>query len=230
MRNPLRRTARPLDERSRDTLMRGRPLESEPAISGLVVGLRELGEVAAPEPSDALAAMLAHGVAREDRIAVAPDEQPELYAVTVPTTHRVRPSWALAGLAAAVVAVFAGAAANALPATAQDAVATAVGWVTPIELPHHEDSSTKDKPAPRPKPTVAPEATPTPTTSPRVSTPPVVVPQESAEPEPTDLPSEEPTDEPVEEPTDEPTDEPTEEPTDDGTPLGLDDLIPLLRR
>lgn len=250
MRNPWRprvddssvKRHRRLDDRRTDALLRGRRVEGEPALSDLVTELRALGESAAPAPSEALAAMLADGVRREDRVVVAPGEQPVVPEVSAADRRPVRAGWALTGMAAAAVAVVGTAQANALPTPAQDAVATAVGWITPLELPRSDDdgqdeqrddapspADTKTTPTTRPSPAAVPAAPPS--SAPRLDDEPVVDPSDDASAEPDeewDEPTEDPTEEdPVEEPTDEPTEEPTQEP-DDAGPLGLGGIVPDL--
>jgi hypothetical protein len=145
---------RSFDDRTADALLGGRAVEGEPELSAFVADLTALAE-AAPTPSRALAELLEHGLVG--------------VAAPVPAPPAVRRRWSPAPVwarlvtagALAVAAVLSAAAANALPGSAQNAVADVVGWVTPVHLPHADDEG---GPAPAPSPsattTAEPQATP----------------------------------------------------------------------
>jgi hypothetical protein len=143
---------RPLPDRDADALLRGRPVEGEPALSGFVSELMARQET--PVPNAALSALLEGGLV--------PDTSP----VVMPTRRR---SWRLPaqialGGVASLSLVFGAASANALPAPAQAAVADVVEAVTPLHVPRPAAKPTPKPvvtPSPRPTATRAPNATPT---------------------------------------------------------------------
>ncbi len=235
MRNPLRprdddrgvRSRRRLDDREVAALLSGRPVEGEPELTALTTVLRSLTEAPAPAPSDALAAMLADGVAQQDRLPLAPDEHRPFAPAVEPRKAPRRLGLGLVTSTAALALLLGGAVANALPEHAQNAVSTVVGWVSPVHLPRHTPAP---HPTPRSEPVATARPTPSaPTTSPSPVAPPSAHPTRPAAhvtPAPQDTPStddgvvdEQPTDE---QPTDEPTpdDSATDSPDDNEVDMG----------
>lgn len=154
-------TRRELDDRSADALLSGRAVEGEPDLAALLGTMGRLAAVAPPAPSDALAAVLDAGLTAE-QLGAAPAATYRSAAVRGSAVSWRAVSWrtarpwrqvSVAG-AACLGLVLSAAAANALPAPAQTAVADAVDAVTPLHLP---------RPArPAPVPAATPSSTPTP--------------------------------------------------------------------
>lgn len=158
---------RRLDDRTADSVLSGRPVEAEAALSAFVAQSQALVPTEPPTPSDALAVLLEHGVPPSSQVtatAVLPRRTPW-------ADGRVR-----VGLAGATVLalVLSAAAANSLPAPAQNAVADVVGWVTPLHLPRPAEPTDHVVPTPTPTPTVTPSQQESPGASPR--------PEQSSEP------------------------------------------------
>ncbi len=134
------RRTRPLPDASVDALLSGRVVADEPVLQDLVALVRAAADAPGPVPNAALAAVLSDGLVMPPLPAVAPARR-----------------WAGRGalvLAVVVASSTGAAAANALPAPLQSAVADAVERLTPLELPRPED----DRPVPvAPVPGTVPE-------------------------------------------------------------------------
>lgn len=195
------RDVSPLDDRTTDRLLSGRPVEDEPGLTAFVQQLQAFTPSAAPAPSAALEELLAGGL---PVVPVAP--------AAPPRRARLGTAWTRLGVAgASFAAVLLGAgAANALPARAQDLVADVVGFVSPFELPRPDEGTAEENPAPVPSPTADLPVVPSP------------VPSADAEPasRPTrsPLPSQAPVDS-----DDEPGPQGSEAPSDDGSSSSDDD-------
>ncbi len=139
---------RPLSDREADALLRG------PELAGLVSDLQAMA-TQAPQPSPALAAVLAAGIV------------PDATATAVLPRLVRRRRWLVAlPITGAVLGGTLGAAsANVLPDGAQRVVSDTVSSITPIRLPKPDEP----KPAPEPTARLAPAATAEPSEDPKPS-------------------------------------------------------------
>ena len=132
------RTTPLLDDRAVDALLAGRPSAGHDELREVVAAVRTSVCVQAPTPSAALAAVLDRGL----------EESSILPVPARPDGGRVR-QWGVRTavvLVAAAATTVSAAAANALPAPMQSAVADAVGALTPFDLPRPFDRGRADDP------------------------------------------------------------------------------------
>ena len=132
-----------LDDATTEALLAGRPvapgrLDLDP-VAAFVDDVRSLGRDAAPAPSQALAAVFAHGVPSEEPVAAtqSPGRRPSGVLSRAAASLAGAGLVVKAGLGAGVAAasVTAAGAAGVLPDAAQDTVRGVVRTVTPFELP-----------------------------------------------------------------------------------------------